>query len=177
MLAVQFLSIATFLRFYISIDFDVAIMVGAGAVAIISTVFYSAFGGFTRDMWTDVIQMAFITLGVGAILAAESSDSGLRPELAKLPPEFFTVGRNGILFFVGSLFFVAPTFLLRFDLWQRILTAKTDGVAKSAFITSGVIAFFFFAFFGLLGMYGKALGIKDEQFVALEVIQQKLTGL
>lgn len=177
MLAVQFLSIATFLKFYASINFHVAILVGAGIVASISTIFYSAFGGFRRDLWTDVVQMVFIATGVAMILVAEAIDSSFRSSLAALPPEFFTVGGDGVLFFIGALFFVAPTFLIRFDLWQRVVTAKTSVIAKYSFITSGIVAFLFFVFFGLLGMYGKALDLKDGQFIALEVIQRNMSGL
>jgi solute:Na+ symporter, SSS family len=179
MLAVQFLSIATFLKYYVDINFALSLLFGAGVIAVISTIFQSAFGGFTRDLWTDVIQVSFITLGVVLVIVAESSNPDLRMKLATLPPGFFTVGSSGIVFFVGSLFFVAPTFLIRFDLWQRIITAKTDSVAKSAFMASGLIAFIFFSFFGLLGMYGRALGVSEEdgQFVALEVIKQKVSGI
>lgn len=176
MLSAQFLSIATFLNYYLKIQFDFGLMVGAGIVATITTVCITAFGGFKRDLWTDVIQMFFITLGVGMIIWAEGGDTHLRQNLTLLPPEFFTIGTDGIVFFVGSLFFVAPTFLVRFDLWQRIVTAKSDQGAKNAFIISGIIAFLFFAFFGFLGMYGKTLNIEDGRFVALEVIQQKLHG-
>jgi solute:Na+ symporter, SSS family len=177
MLAVQFLGIATFLRFYIGIEFKTALMFGAGGIAAISTLLYSAFGGFRKDLVTDVLQIGFIGVGALAIVIGGLPISDLRPALSALPPSFFTIRESGIVLFVGSLFFVAPTFFIRFDLWQRVITAKSERTAKIAFVVSGLLAFCFFGFFGILGMYCRATDVGDSQTAALAFIERSLSGL
>jgi len=175
MLAVQFVGIATFLSFYMQIDFHVTIMAGAAIIAGLSIPIYTALGGFKRDIYTDIIQIIFVFIGLCIVLSGMMRNA-IAPKLSQLPNELLIFGSKNTVFFVGILFFIAPTFLVRFDLWQRMITAKSDNHAKAAFFTSGVLSFLFFAAFGIIGMYARADGVTDAKFAGLEVIQRVVKG-
>lgn len=171
MLAAQFVAIGSYLAFYTSVSFSKSIIFGAAGVAIFATFVYGALGGFTRDVFTDVLQMIFIFIGVALVCYAITTNNFMG-NMRQLPGELFYGQKGHLVFFVGSLLFVAPTFLVRFDLWQRIITAKSDKQARAAFFFSGVLNFIFFAVFGLIGLYARGSGLSDSPFVGLEVIER-----
>jgi len=175
MLAVQFVGIATFLSFYIRINFHLTIMIGAVILAGISIPIYTAIGGFKRDIYTDIIQVLFVCLGLGIVLYGMMSNE-VADKLSRLPNELTTFQSDDTIFFVGVLFLVAPTFLVRFDLWQRMITAKSNRHVRAAFFVSGILSFLFFVAFGIIGMYANAEGVRDARFAGLEVIQMVVKG-
>jgi SSS family solute:Na+ symporter len=176
MLAAQFVAISTFLSFYIELEFHVAMMVGAGIVAVVSTLLYASSGGFTRDIFTDTVQMVFIFVGLIIVMYALIQPSFLT-QMQRLPSHLFSVDESNAIFFIGSLIFVPLTFAVRFDIWQRIITARTDAEAKAAFIVSGILNLIFFVLFGIIGLYGKAHGYQTAKFVGLDVIQKTTVGV
>jgi SSS family solute:Na+ symporter len=169
MLAAQYVAIAIFLRFFWGVDLGHGILIVAAIVGGISIPLYIVTGGLRRDLITDCFQVVVISIGVGLLLA-RLSVNGASEHIKALPESYFHLGSGGFIFFVGSLFFVAPTFLVRFDLWQRIVTARTDEAARFGFVLSGVLSFFFFGAFGLLGLSAKAEGLSSAQFAGLDII-------
>jgi solute:Na+ symporter, SSS family len=176
MLAVQWVSFAQLVQYYVSVSFGSSVFLVAVILSGCSTMIYTVQGGFRRDVATDVWQMGLTVVGCSVLLAGIGG-SELVAKVSTLGPAFFAVGSHGVVFFIGTLLFVAPTFLVRFDLWQRILTAKSDGSARLAFIVSGAFALLFFLFFGLLGMYAKSIGMQDAKFAALRLIDSRLHGV
>ena len=178
MLAVQFVAIASFGSYFTNIGFDKAVIIGAGVVAALSILVYTAVGGFKKDVITDMLQIGFIVIGLIILFVYGMSSVDVFSAIGKLPPDYFSFGGGySFIFTIGVLLFVAPTFFARFDIWQRIITAKSDNTARASFITSGVLAFVFFSMFGLIGMYAKATGITTAKYCALSVVQQLLHGL
>jgi solute:Na+ symporter, SSS family len=171
MLSVQFVAIGTYVSFYTGTDFPLALIVGSVTVAIISTILYGFIGGFTRDVYTDVVQMIFIFIGVGVILYYLDL-SNLKNEMQELPRELFTIRKGQLIEFFGALIFIPLTFLVRFDLWQRIITAKSNTQARNGFYISGVLSLLFFLFFCFLGLYARGIGVTDSKFAGLEVISR-----
>ncbi len=174
MLAVQFVGIATFLSFFLDLKFNTTLMIVAALLAVIIIPVYTAIGGFRRDIFTDVVQMVFVTIGVIVIwLNIGSTDFSIK--FSELPSNLTSLGTNQLVYFVTALLFIAPTFLVRFDLWQRVITARSDGQARAAFIVSGIVSFIFFAAFSWIGMYSRASGGVDAKFAGLHTIQSGVT--
>ncbi len=174
MLAVQFVGIATFLSFFLKLEFDTTIMIVAALLAVVTIPLYTAFGGFRRDVFTDVVQMTFVAIGL-VVIFLNIGVHGLESKLAELPSELTSVGTAQLVYFVAALIFIVPTFLVRFDLWQRVITARSDGQARAAFIVAGLVSFLFFSAFSIIGMFARADGATDAQFAGLETIQRSVT--
>ena len=181
MLAVQFVGIVVFVSFFSNSNAstDITLYISSGAVVIIIFL-YSIFGGLKKDILTDVIQVIFIFLGVGAIVLF----GNMAKDISSLTASFSSTdlslkGKYNFIFLVGVLLFVPATFFARYDIWQRIFTAKDNSTAKNSFYISGFIAMLFFCFFGCMGLYARAMNIdvSNDQFVALEVINSRLAGI
>jgi len=155
MLAVQYVSLGTIWAHTQDLKLSTSIALVAGVIAVVSTVLYSAFGGFLRDIWTDVVQMVFVAGGL-VVLVGQLAAKDVTAQVQALPIDFFVLGSGEWIFFIGSLLFVAPTFLVRYDLWQRVRAAKSDRAATWSFVTSGLLAFACFVVFGLIGVYTRA---------------------
>lgn len=177
MLAVQFVGIGIFYSYFTKTDLTTSSVIIAAIVSVISTIIYSAFGGFKKDIITDIIQFIFIVIGVSAIFYFGNFEKGIFTTIQNMTPTDYSLkGKYNFVYLIGAFLFVAPTFFVRYDIWQRIITAKSNSSARVSFIASGFIALFFFCIFGFIGLYGKALGITNDQFVALELIEKSLTG-
>lgn len=177
MLAVQFVGIGIFYSYFTKTDLTITSVIIAAIVSVFSTIIYSAFGGFKKDIITDIIQFIFILIGVLAIFYFGDFQKGILVTIQNMTPTDYSLkGKYNFVYLIGAFLFVAPTFFVRYDIWQRIITAKSNSSARISFILSGVIAFIFFCIFGFIGLYGKALGITNDQFVALELIEKSLTG-
>lgn len=175
MLSAQFVAIGTYVSFFTSTDLVWGVIIGSVVLATISTFINGFLGGFTRDVVTDVIQMIFIFAGVGAILVyLDLTD--LRPQMTALPQHLFTLRSGQLVEFFGALIFIPLTFFLRFDLWQRIITAKSDTQARAAFYISGILCVFFFLFFCFLGLYARGTGVTESTFAGMEVIGRVVTS-
>lgn len=177
MLAVQFVGIAIFYSYFTktTANLDTNAILVASGIGIITTIVYSAFGGFKKDILTDVVQFIFIIIGIITLYLFSNFHHNIISTLQNLPASDYSLkGKYNFIYLLGILLFVAPSFFTRYDIWQRIITAKTDKVATSAFITSGILALIFFCLFGFIGLYAKGLGISNGTFSALEVINNEL---
>jgi len=170
MLAGQYVAIATFVRHFWGLGPTAAVAVGSVAVAGLSIVVYSVSGGLSRDLAVDSLQLGCIVIAVSAI-AFSVGPTTVVNSLRALPPSAFVLESSLATFFIGALLFAAPSFLVRFDLWQRIVTARSDRVARDSFFAAGVGSLLFFAFFGFLGLYGRAQGAQSPPLAGLEVLE------
>ena len=169
MLAAQFIALGAFLQYFFDIKLYQAIMFVAVGIAVFNVIIYSVVGGYPKDIATDVFQFFLVLCGTALILFV-FLDVTVWEKITTLPDNYFSGIGYGPLFTIGAIAFLGPTFLVRMDLWQRVFSAKTEGVARSAFIVAAPITLFFYLLFTTCGMYAKALGVPDSSLATMEVI-------
>jgi SSS family solute:Na+ symporter len=131
-----------------------AILLGGSVV-----IAYSVLGGMWSITLTDFVQFLIKTVGIFFILlpillVTVGGMDGMR---AALPETAFSIthigGQTIITYFV--VYFLG--LVIGQDIWQRVFTARSEGVAKWAGVTSGVYCILY-AFAGvLIGMCAKVL--------------------
>jgi SSS family solute:Na+ symporter len=177
MLAAQFVGIAIFYSYFTNTAFSHNSLIIAAGISTLTTIIYSTFGGFKKDIVTDIIQFVFIFIGLTCLFAFGSFSKSILSTIQNLPVSDLSLkDKYNYIYLIGALLFVAPTFFARYDIWQRIITAKDNKVARNSFFISGILAFIAFCIFGFIGLYGKSENIQNDKFVALEVLNLKLTG-
>jgi Na+/proline symporter len=173
MLAAQFVGMMAFFSYLQGKDDNTAYIIGAACVCFL-LLSYSVSGGIRRDMASDLLQFVFLLIGALAIvfvkIGPDSATMSLSPNL--LAPSFSTLA---LCFFV--LISLLPTFLVRFDIWQRVLAAKDDNTAKWSFVLSGMLSSAFFVIFGLAGVLASSKGIGKSSFVGLDYLLSSTTDL
>lgn len=145
-----------------------AILLG-GAVVIA----YSVLGGMWSITLTDLMQFVFMTVGIFAILlpfslAAGGGWSGIRE---RLDSSFFDLGAMGLQGIITQFVIYGFGMLIGQDIWQRVFTARSPGVAR----WGGVISAGYVALYGVAGaLIGTAaaavlpaLEMPDEAFAAM----------
>jgi len=131
-----------------------AILLGGGVV-----ITYSVLGGMWSITLTDFVQFIVKTIGIFFILLPVLlfKAGGLEGLHAALPETAFSITHIGgdtivayfVIYFLGLV--------IGQDIWQRVFTAKNEGVAKWAGVTSGVYCILY-AFAGaVIGMCAKVL--------------------
>ena len=145
-----------------------AILLG-GAVVIA----YSVLGGMWSITLTDLMQFVFMTVGIFAILlpfslAAGGGWSGIR---ARLDSSFFDLGAMGLQGIITQFVIYGFGMLIGQDIWQRVFTARSPGVAR----WGGVVSAGYVALYGVAGaLIGTAaaavlptLEMPDEAFATM----------
>ncbi len=125
-----------------------AILCGGGLV-----IFYSVIGGMWSLTLTDIIQFVIMTLGIFFVLLPISvgEAGGLAAMQANLPAGFFELGNIGLdtiaayflLYFFGAL--------IGQDIWQRLFTARSEGVVRYAGLGAGVYCMLYGGACALIG--------------------------
>jgi len=150
-----------------------AIILG-GSVVII----YSTLGGMWSITLTDFVQFIVKTIGIFFILLPVAlyrtgGISGLADKLPADATSFTTIGGETIL-----TYFVIYTFglLIGQDIWQRVFTARSPGVARWAGAASGVYCLLYAVAGAVIGMAAKvllpALESRDDAFA--QFVEQQL---
>ena len=151
------------LSFFVNNIFPASEKTSLTAAAIIIFVFnttvYVFVGGLQKDILTDVWQMGLVI--VGTLLFVFSVNDPL--VIKNLDQNYFVGINKGYPFVAGVLLFTGPALLTRPDMWQRIIAAKSDSIAKWSFVFSGVISFLFYAIFTFIGMHAKATGVLSSE--------------
>ncbi|MGM8932923.1 sodium:solute symporter family protein [Salinicola halophyticus] len=126
-----------------------AVVIG-GVVVVI----YSTIGGMWSLTLTDIVQFLIMTVGMVALLLPLTIDSvgGWSALLEKAPATSFSLTAIGwdtiITYFV--IYFLG--ILIGQDIWQRVFTARSSRVARSAGTFAGIYCI-------LYGMIGAVVGI------------------
>ncbi|CAN5330608.1 sodium:solute symporter [soil metagenome] len=162
------------------IDRFLAMAIGGGVV-----LFYSMLGGMWSITLTDIVQFAIKTVGIFFILVplALYRVDGFDGLSRALPPSAFSLTHVGVDAIVA--YFVTYVFglVIGQDIWQRIATARTEGIARWAGTASGVYCLFYGAAGALIGMCAKvllpAVASRDQVFssMVIEVLPPGLSGL
>jgi SSS family transporter len=148
------------------------------AIITVLTMFYTFEGGMRAVIWTDVIQFVLYILGsLGAFFLLLHKIPGGWPEITQAAAA--AGGKLRIFDFAFSLTksytfwsgLIGGTFLTMAShgtdqtMVQRLLAARNERDAKKALITSGVIVFFQFALFLLLGVMLYVYGLHETLVV------------
>jgi solute:Na+ symporter, SSS family len=145
-----------------------SIVIG-GAVVVL----YSTLGGMWSITLTDFVQFVIKTVGIFLILlpVVVSRAGGFGGLADALPAEALsltTIGGGTIV-----TYFVVYTFglLIGQDIWQRVFTARSPGVARWAGAASGVYCLLYAVAGAVIGMAARvilpALDARDDAFAAV----------
>ncbi len=157
LLAAQFVGMASLLKFAFDIGFQ-----SAAVISCLVVIFYTAFAGLKGVIITDTIQFIVILLLIVFIfIPGVFADTQSFSRLYELPPEMLNGTFYGIVFLVGLPLFLAPSVMVRMDIWQRILAAKDQKVAKRVSIISGLGMLPFYILFPLVGMAIRLVTVEE----------------
>ena len=143
--ATSTIAIGTVMQVLFGLPFWVSILVGGGVV-----VLYSTIGGMWSLTLTDIVQFLIMTVGLVFLLMPLSivDAGGWDTLVAKLPASYFdftAIGWDTILTYFGQ------------DIWQRVFTARSEGVAKVAGTAAGIYCVLYGLAGALIGMAAKVV--------------------
>lgn len=148
LLAAQFVGMASILKFVLGIDYEMA-----AVISCLIVIGYTAFAGLSGVIITDALQFIFIILMVLFIfIPGINHDTEGLSTLNLLPADMLNGTTYGIAFLIALPIFIAPSVLVRMDIWQRLLAAKNDKTAKRMAVWSGAGMLPFYIIFPLVGM-------------------------
>ena len=148
LLAAQFVGMASLLKFAFDIGYQTAAIISC-----IVVITYTAFAGLSGVIMTDMLQFIVILIMIILIfIPGIYIDTNALKLLDELPKEMLNGTFYGLLFLIGLPIFLAPSVLVRMDIWQRILAAKNQKTAKRVSIISGLGMLPFYIIFPLVGM-------------------------
>lgn len=168
LLAAQFVAMASLLKFAFDVDYTYAAII-SGLVII----GYTAFAGMAGVIITDSIQFIIIIFMIFAIfIPGIWSDTDGLSRLSELPSNMLNGTAEGIAFLVALPLFLSWSVLVRMDIWQRVLAAKSDSVARKMSFWSGIGMLPFYLIFPLVGMtiritHGENLVSEDVTYLFL----------
>jgi SSS family solute:Na+ symporter len=152
--ATSTIAIGTVMQVLFGLHFWVAILIGGGVV-----VLYSTIGGMWSLTLTDIVQFLIMTVGLVFLLMPMSiSDAGgWNALMDKLPAsylDFTAIGWDTIVTYFLIYFF---GIFIGQDIWQRVFTARSKGVAKVAGTAAGLYCILYGLAGALIGMAAKVL--------------------
>jgi len=130
-------------------------------------------GGLRKDIRTDIIQVSIILLASIIILWHIFSKGVLGSMWNQLPSSHLSGTGYGIVFIIGAILFLTPSFFVRMDIWQRIRAANSENASKYAFWIAGIISCFFYIFFTTIGMWAYVLNLPIGKYSTFELINQQ----
>lgn len=151
---VSILAIGTVLQVLFGLSFWSAVLLGGGVVVV-----YSSVGGMWSLTLTDIVQFAIKTIGLMFVLLPIClyRVGGWDPLVAQLPASAFSftsIGYDTIITYFLIYFF---GILIGQDIWQRVFTARSEGVARVAGSLAGVYCVIYGLVGALIGMCAKVL--------------------
>jgi len=148
LLSAQFVGMASLLKFAFEINYQNAAIISA-----ILVIAYTAFAGMSGVILTDMVQFIVILIMIVLIfIPGIYNDTEGLTLLKELPDEMLDGTFYGIVFLIALPLFIAPTVLVRMDIWQRLLAAKSGKIARRVSIISGISMLPFYILFPLVGM-------------------------
>lgn len=148
LLAAQFVAMASLLKFAFVIDY-----IPAAIISCLIVIAYTALAGLSGVIITDLVQFIVILIMIILIfIPGILTDTDQLVKLNELPAELLNGTYYGWAFLIGVPLFLSPSVLIRMDIWQRLLAAKNQKVAKRVSIISGFGMLPFYIIFPLVGM-------------------------
>ncbi|MBN2175718.1 MAG: sodium:solute symporter family protein [Bacteroidales bacterium] len=153
LLAAQFVAMGSLLKFAFVIDY-----IPAAIISCLVVIAYTAFAGLSGVIITDLLQFIVIVFMIILIfIPGIHYDTEGLTRLTELPTNFLNGTYYGWAFLIALPLFLAPSVLIRMDIWQRILAAKDEKVAKRVSIISGLGMLPFYIIFPMVGMTMKII--------------------
>lgn len=151
---VSVLAMGTVIQVLFELPFWSAILLGGSVVVI-----YSSIGGMWSLTLTDIVQFVIKTAGLMFVLLpiCLTRVGGWDALVAKLPASAFaltTLGYDTIFTYFLIYFF---GILIGQDIWQRVFTARSEGVARVAGSLAGVYCVIYGLAGALIGMCARVL--------------------
>lgn len=165
---VSVLAMGTVIQVLFELPFWSAILLGGSVVVI-----YSTIGGMWSLTLTDIVQFVIKTAGLMFVLLpiCLTRVGGWDALVAKLPASAFaltTLGYDTIFTYFLIYFF---GILIGQDIWQRVFTARSEGVARVAGSLAGVYCVLYGLVGALIGMCARVLlpdlGDANNAFAAI----------
>jgi len=148
LLSAQFVAMAALLKFAFEIDY-----IPAAIISCLVVIAYTALAGLSGVILTDLIQFIIIVIMIIFIfIPGINQDTAGLSRITELPENMLNGTFYGWAFLIALPLFLSPSVLIRMDLWQRILAAKNEKVAKRVSIISGLGMLPFYIIFPLVGM-------------------------
>jgi SSS family solute:Na+ symporter len=157
-----------------------AILLAGGIV-----VLYCVVGGMWSVTLTDILQFIVMTIGIFLILLplSISQAGGFSGMREKLPASYFDLTAIGgsTIFAYFLLFFFG--IMIGQDIWQRVFTARTGGIARWGGVVAGVYCLLYAVAGALVGSAARVilpnLAVADNAFaeVTKAALPVGLTGL
>ena len=169
MLSAQFVAMASLLKFSFEIGYTQAAIISALIVVV-----YTAIAGLSGVIITDMIQFVAIIIMMFLIfIPGVWSDTDQLTRLSELPKSMLNGTHYGLIFLIGLPVFLSWSVLVRMDIWQRILAAKSYETAKRVSLISGLGMLPFYILFPLVGMAVRITQVqiespKDVAYVFIE---------
>lgn len=169
LLAAQFVGMAALLKYSFGIGYESAAIISCCVV-----IFYTTIAGLSGVIITDMIQFVIIVIMIVFIfIPGIYGDTKALHRLAELPKNMLNGTYYGYLFLIGLPLFLAPSVMVRMDIWQRMLAAKNPAVAKKTSLISGLGMLPFYIIFPLVGMAvrltsGNDIDLHDVTWVFLD---------
>ena len=170
---VSTLASGTVLQVLFDLPFVTAILLAGGVVVV-----YSSIGGMWSLTLTDIVQFVIKTIGLMFVLLPIClwRVGGWDALHAKLPESAFsftTLGYDTILTYFLIYFF---GILIGQDIWQRVFTARNEGVARVAGSLAGVYCVIYGLVGALIGMCAKVLlpDLADANNAFASIVQSAL---
>ena len=153
LLAAQFVAMASLLKFAFNIGF-----LPAAIISCIVVILYTALAGLSGVIITDLLQFLIIIVMIILIfIPGVWSDTEGLSRLTELPESFLNGSFYGWAFLIALPLFLSPSVLIRMDIWQRILAARNEKIARRVSILSGLGMLPFYIIFPLVGMALKVI--------------------
>ncbi len=147
-LAAQFVAMASLLKFTFEIGYTSAAIISA-----IIIIAYTAIAGLSGVIITDTIQfIAIVIMIILIFIPGIIADTEAFTRLGELPESMLNGTHLGMVFLIGTPIFLSWSVLARMDIWQRLLAAKSNKVAKRVTLWSGLGMLPFYIIFPLVGM-------------------------
>ncbi len=148
LLAAQFVGMASLLKFSFGIDYEAAAVISCFIV-----ITYTAIAGLSGVIITDMLQFfAIVIMIILIFIPGIMKDTANLNLLSELPKNFLNGSFYGWSFLVALPLFLAPSVLVRLDIWQRLLAAQNKKTARKMSIYSGLGMLPFYIIFPLVGM-------------------------
>jgi len=172
-LAAQFVAMASLLKYSFEIGYTTAVIISALIIII-----YTAIAGLSGVILTDMIQfIAIVFMIVLIFIPGIIDDTEFFSRMQELPEEMLNGTQLGWGFLIGTILFLSWSVLVRMDIWQRILAAKSEKVARKVSIWSGIGMLPFYIIFPMVGMaiklvLDRELASSESADVAYEFISR-----
>jgi SSS family solute:Na+ symporter len=168
--------------FVVLFGWDRALSIAIGGIIV---VIYSAIGGMWSITLADMAQFVIKTVGVFALMLpfALSSAGGFSGIADRAGAEFFDITGIGAQSIITYFVVYTLGLLIGQDIWQRVFTSRTPGVARWGGATAGIYCILYGVAGAVIGMAASVIlpdiESKDDVYadIAINVLPVGIGGL